>query len=52
LDTAILPASTVYTDEARFYDKLTAKGYAHHRIQHSQKVYAKGTVHTQTIEGF
>jgi transposase-like protein len=47
-----MPAATVYTDEARFYDKLGAKGYQHNRIQHSEKVYVSGDIHTQTIEGF
>jgi hypothetical protein len=27
-------------------------GYVHHRIQHSEKVYVMGDVHTNTIEGF
>jgi len=48
----ILPASTVFTDEARFYDKLAAKGYHHRRIAHKEKIYVSGDVHTNTIEGF
>jgi transposase-like protein len=50
----VLPASTVYTDEYTTYDRLatTANGYVHSRIQHSQKVYVMGDVHTNTIEGF
>ena len=48
----ILPASTVFTDEARFYDKLASKGYRHHRIAHKEKIYVSGDVHTNTIEGF
>jgi transposase len=27
-------------------------GYEHKRIHHAQKVYVRGDVHTQTIEGF
>jgi transposase-like protein len=42
----------VFTDESRLYDKLGAKGYTHHRINHAEKVYVSGNVHTQTIEGF
>jgi transposase-like protein len=50
----VLPASTVYTDEYTTYDRLATKanGYVHSRIQHSQKVYVMGDVHTNTIEGF
>jgi transposase len=48
----VLPASTVYTDEFRAYDGLGEKGYAHDRVNHSQKVYVSGDVHTNTIEGF
>ena len=31
---------------------LPKNGYDHKRIQHSQKIYVVGDVHTQTIEGF
>lgn len=27
-------------------------GYGHHSVNHSQKVYVDGDVHTNTIEGF
>jgi transposase-like protein len=52
IERRVLPASTVYTDEYRTYDKLASKGYRHRRIQHSEKVYVSGDVHTNTIEGF
>jgi transposase-like protein len=50
----VLPASTVYTDEFSTYDKLASEvnGYVHHRIQHQQRVYVMGDIHTNTIEGF
>jgi transposase len=48
----ILPASTVYTDELKSYDKLAKHGYLHSRIQHKESVYVSGDVHTNTIEGF
>ncbi len=50
----VLPESTVYTDDYPMYDKLATipKGYVHRRIQHAQKVYVMGDVHTNTIEGF
>jgi transposase len=50
----VLPASVVYTDEYPIYDKLAqhANSYDHRRIQHAQKVYVVGDIHTNTIEGF
>lgn len=48
----ILPASTVFTDESRLYDKLGMKGYTHRRIKHRERIYVSGDVHTNTIEGF
>jgi len=50
--TKVLPESTVYTDEAQAYNALGQKGYAHDRVNHSQKIYVSGDVHTNTIEGF
>lgn len=47
----VLPASTVYTDELRSYDSLTTRGYAHSRVQHKERIYVSGDVHTNTIEG-
>jgi transposase len=50
----ILPASIVYSDEFPVYDHLgeTPSGYDHRRIQHAEKVYVMGDIHTNTIEGF
>jgi transposase-like protein len=47
----VLPASTVYTDDFKAYNKLSGK-YTHKRINHSARIYVDGDVHTQTIEGF
>jgi transposase len=44
--------STVYTDEWHGYWAVRANGYEHHTIKHSQKIYAIGDIHTNTIEGF
>lgn len=44
--------ATVHTDEFSVYDKLTAMGYVHKQILHAKNVYVKGSVHTQTIDGF
>jgi len=48
----VLPASMVYTDDWPPYRGLDKQGYGHQRINHSAKVYVRGDVHTQTIEGF
>jgi len=51
----VLPDSTIFTDEASAYNalpRLRGMGYQHHRINHTQKVYVAGEVHTNTIEGF
>jgi transposase-like protein len=49
----VLPKSTIFTDELQAYNTMPGKRqYTHHRINHSAKVYVKGNVHTNTIEGF
>lgn len=48
----VLPAATVFTDEWGGYATLSGEGYTHHRINHGERVYVQGNVHTQTIEGF
>ncbi|MGA8763211.1 MAG: IS1595 family transposase [Candidatus Sulfotelmatobacter sp.] len=51
----VLPDSTIFTDDASAYRQLPripGAGYEHKRINHSQKVYVMGDVHTNTIEGF
>ena len=51
--TFVLPSSTVFTDECVGVRPTLGQGlHAHHRINHSEKVYVSGNVHTQTIEGF
>ena len=48
----MLPNATIYTDELKSYDSLEREGFEHRRINHSQRVYVSGDVHTNTIEGF
>lgn len=48
----VLPKSTVYTDEWKSYRALGREGYTHERVNHSERVYVSGDVHTNTIEGF
>ena len=46
------PKATVYTDEWAGYRNLHTTHSTHHTIKHTDRVYASGHVHTQTIEGF
>jgi transposase len=50
----ILPKTTVFTDEFASYNAIPKidGGYQHRRINHSQRIYVAGDVHTNTIEGF
>jgi transposase-like protein len=52
IEAKVLPASMIYTDEYRVYDRLADGGYGHRRINHSAKIYVVGRIHTNTIEGF
>jgi transposase len=48
----VLPESMIFTDEFGSYKKLSKHGYKHRRIHHKARVYVRGDVHTNTIEGF
>lgn len=48
----VIPASTVYTDDMGAYKYLSDNGYNHQKINHMEKVYVSGDIHTNTIEGF
>ncbi len=48
----VLPASIIYTDEHQGYKRLPHHGYDHRRINHRERIYVSGDVHTNTIEGF
>ena len=48
----ILPKSLVFTDDYTAYQGFGARGWQHHRINHSERVYVVGDTHTNTIEGF
>src|SRR5207237_755004 len=45
--TKVLPSSVVYTDDLMSYRTLAREGFQHSRINHSEKVYVSGDVHTQ-----
>ncbi|MDO8363803.1 MAG: IS1595 family transposase [Actinomycetota bacterium] len=48
----VLPSAVLFTDEYGPYQSVGGRFQRHHRINHSEKVYVSGDVHTQTIEGF
>lgn len=48
----VQPGTQIYTDEFRVYNALPAMGYMHGTIPHAEKIYVRGRVHTNTIEGF
>ncbi|MGA9209463.1 MAG: IS1595 family transposase [Terriglobales bacterium] len=50
----ILPKTTVFTDELNAYHGISHmnRGYDHKRINHSERVYVVGDIHTNTVEGF
>jgi len=53
VESFVLPGSMIFTDDWGGYDPLSRNPqYTHRRINHSQRVYVHGDVHTQTIEGF
>ncbi|MCA1694874.1 MAG: IS1595 family transposase [Actinobacteria bacterium] len=53
VEARVLDGSVIYSDEAPAYVGIAKKGgYNHKRIHHAAKVYVKGDVHTNTIEGF
>ena len=44
--------STIITDEFRSYIGLNKEFVEHHVINHSKKEYVRGTIHTNTAEGY
>jgi len=43
----------VFTDDWGGYNAVERTGrYTFHRVQHSQRVYVSGNIHTNTAEGF
>ncbi len=44
--------ATVFTDEYHLYDTVGSLGYIHETVNHGLEEFARGIVHTNTIEGF
>jgi len=49
---SIAVGTTVYSDQAKVYGTSKRLGYLHDSVNHSIGEYGRGTVHTNTIEGF
>jgi transposase-like protein len=52
IEQTIAEGSTIYSDEARVYQTLNKRGYAHTTVNHSTLEYVRGMAHTNMIEGF
>lgn len=48
----INPGARVFTDEGTPYNALNNLGYKQERVNHQKEEWARGEVHTNTIEGF
>lgn len=48
----VAPGTTVNTDEFPIYNYVGKLGFTHHVVNHGQKEYVRGRVHTNTIDGF
>jgi transposase-like protein len=47
----ISPDATIYSDQYGSYKSLKRRGYTHTTVNHSKLEFARGLVHTNTIEG-
>jgi transposase-like protein len=47
----ISPNAVIYSDQLTAYKNLGRRGYAHDSVNHSILEFARGSVHTNTIEG-
>lgn len=50
-ETVVLETN-VMTDEFNIYNRVQESGYTHQSVKHVAKEYARGNVHTNTIEGY
>ena len=48
----VVQLSRINSDEATTYDSLPKSGYIHNTVKHRQKEYVRGSIHTNSIEGF
>jgi transposase len=48
----VMPASMIFTDEAKVYRNIPKLGYDHKRVYHSAHIYVEGEAHTNSVESF
>jgi transposase-like protein len=48
----IAKEATIATDDARHYYPLRKRGRRHESVNHKQDEWARGPIHTNTVEGF
>jgi transposase len=48
----VAKGTVLSTDEWKAYKSMTEKGYKHGTVNHHQREYVRGIIHTNTIEGF
>jgi transposase-like protein len=48
---SISPGAIIYSDQYAAYKTLDRRGYSHESVNHSQLEFARGGIHTNTIEG-
>jgi transposase-like protein len=47
----ISPKALIYSDQYGSYKSLLRRGYLHEKVNHSKLEFARGPIHTNTIEG-
>lgn len=52
LNEQIAKGSSVYTDQSHTYRNLSAQGYAHEKVDHGRKEWARGKVSTNSLESY
>ena len=52
ISATVEPGSVLHTDEGAYYRRLVNDGWQHRTVNHRERVYVSGDVHTNTIEGF
>jgi hypothetical protein len=51
IESTMHPEAKLFTDQHRSYVSLSECGYDHESVNHSTREFARGNVHTNTLEG-
>jgi len=52
MDHHVMSGTRIVTDDSKIYRGLKIEGWRHDTVNHSERVYVVGDIHTSTIEGF